>query len=147
MLVQLPAAAEHATATQAHFDMLRKGTSDMQRDLAAQLEPRLAAEIAKVSGELSARQGARIQLQIGQVVPVSVSRNESNLFVYTYLSKVDRTEAGATEHIPSVSTAAYCFARGKIFMLADYREFRSQADIKASRDAMTSWATATLAAN
>ena len=147
MLVQLPRAAEHAIATEAQFNTLRSGTTAMQRNLAAQLEPQLAAALAKISGGQSAGQTPEVRLSVGEMVPVSIDRDESNLLVYTLLAKVSRTESGATVHIPTVSTLAYCFTKGKIFMLAGYREFNSPRDIQASRNAIMSWARATLNVN
>lgn len=87
MLVQTPKRAEGIMATQAQFDKLRTGTVDLQRNLAANLEPRMAAEIEKVSKAVSTAQAANVKVRLGEMVPVSVDRNDSKVLIYTVLAR------------------------------------------------------------
>ena len=147
MLVQTPKRAEGIMATQAQFDKLRAGTVDLQRNLAATLEPRIAAEVEKVSKAVSATQTTDIKVRLGEIVPVSVDRNDSKLLVYTVLARAGAAAESKAEVENVVSSTAYCFVKGKVVMLVAYRQFKSPQDLQASRIMAESWASALFAAN
>lgn len=147
MLVQTPKRAESIVATQAQFDKLRAGTVDLQRNMAAKLEPRLAAEVEKVSKAVSIAQGSSIKVRIGEIVPVSVDRNDSKVLIYTVLSSGGVTTGKKVEEGNTVASTAYCFVKGKVIMLAAYRQFTSPQDLKAARNIADSWANALIASN
>jgi hypothetical protein len=94
MLVQTPKRAEGILTTQAQFDKLRAGTVDLQRNLSAKLEPRIAAEIEKVSKAVSTAQSSSIKVRLGEIVPVSVDRNDSKVLVYTVLARAGAASGG-----------------------------------------------------
>lgn len=147
MLVQTPKRAEGIIATQAQFDKLRAGTVDLQRNLAAKLEPRLAAEVEKVSKTVSTAQATDIRVRVGEIVPVSVDRNDSKVLVYTVLARAGAATGAKAEEENMVSSTAYCFVKGKVVMLVAYRQFKSPKDLQASRSMADSWANALVAAN
>ena len=147
MLVQTPKRAEGIVATQAQFDKLRGGTVDMQRNLAAKLEPRLAAEVDRVSKAVSTAQAASVNVRLREIVPVSVDRNDSRVLIYTVLTRGEVTTGKKVEEVNTVASTAYCFVKGKVVMLAAYRQFKSPQDLQASRDMADSWANALIAAN
>ena len=147
MLVQTPKRAEGIVATQAQFDRLRAGTIDMQKNLAAKLEPRLAAEVENVSRAVSTAQAANIKVRLGEIVPVSVDRNDSRVLIYTVLARGGIAEGTKIEEGNSLTSTAYCFVKGKVVMLAAYRQFKSPRDLQASRSMADSWANALIAAN
>ena len=147
MLVQTPKRAESIVATQAQFDKLRTGTVDIQRNLAAKLEPRMAAEIEKVSKAVSTAQAANIKVHIGEMAPVSIDRNDSKVLIYTVLARGGTTTGKKVEEGNLIASTAYCFVKGKVVMLAVYRQFMSPKDLQASRNTVESWANALAAAN
>jgi hypothetical protein len=147
MLVQTPKRAEGLLLTQTQFDKLRVGTIDLQRNLASKLEPKIAAEIEKISGALSKERGVNVKVHIGEIVPVSIDRNDPNVLIFTTLSRGGATTANSVEEENLVSSAAYCFIKGKVIMLAAYRQFKQPQDLHASRTLVDSWVNALIAAN
>jgi hypothetical protein len=147
MLAQTPRRAENIVATQAQFDKLRAGTVDLQRNLSSRLEPRLAAEIERVSKAVSSTQASPVRVRLGEIVPVSVDRNDPQVLIYTILSQVGASEGNVNTDQSMVSTAAYCLISGKVVMLTAYRHFNSPQDLQASRKLVSAWANALLAAN
>lgn len=147
MLVQTPKRAEGIVATQAQFDKLRAGTVDLQRNMAAKLEPRLAAEVEKGSKAVSAAQAANVKVRLGEIVPVSVDRNDPKVLIYTILSRGGVATGKNVEEENTVASTAYCFVKGKVVMLVAYRHFKSPQDLQASRNMADSWANALTAAN
>lgn len=147
MLVQTPKRAEGIVATQAQFDKLRAGTVDLQRNLAAKLEPRLAAEVERVSKAVSTAQASNVTVRLGEIVPVSVDRNDSRILIYTVLSRAGVATGKKVDEENTVASTAYCFVKGKVIMLAAYRQFKSPQDLQASRNLADSWANALIAAN
>lgn len=147
MLVQTPKRAEGIVATQVQFDKLRAGTVDLQRNLAAKLEPRIAAEVEKVSKAVSTAQATNIKVRIGEIVPVSIDRNDSKVLVYTVFARAGAATGKKLEEENTVSSTAYCFVKGKVVMLVAYRQFKSPQDLQASRNMADAWANALVAAN
>jgi hypothetical protein len=147
MLVQTPSRAESIVVSQAQFDKLRASTADLQRNLASSLEPRMTAELEKVSKALSKAQGSLIKLRLGEIVPVSVDRNDMQILSYTVLSQVGASDSKNGSGQNMVATTSYCFIRGKVVILTSYRHFTSPQDLQASRESARAWANALLAAN
>jgi hypothetical protein len=147
LLVQTPKRAEGITATQAQFDTLRAGTVALQADLGRKLEPRLAAELDRVTKAISSNQAADIKLRLGEIVPVSIERNEARVMIYTILSQAEITQGTSKTAQPMIAGTAYCFVSGKVVMLAAHRQFRTPRDLQAMRTQIGSWADAVLAAN
>jgi hypothetical protein len=147
MLVQTPRRAESIIATQAQFDKLRAGTVELQRNLAEKLAPRLAAEVDKVSKAVSSARATSIKVRIGEVVPVSVDRNDTRVLIYTLLSRGGVTAGKQADDENVVASTAYCFVKGKVVMLITYRQFKIPQDLQASRSMADSWANSVVAAN
>ena len=147
LLVQTPRRAESLTATQAQFDKLRSGTVALQADLAKRIEPRLAAELDKASRAVSSAQGFDIKVRVGEIVPVSVDRNDSRALIYTVLAQAGASDGKSSTNQNMMSTTAYCFVSGKVVMLVAYRHFRIPQDLQASRTFVNSWANGVLSAN
>jgi hypothetical protein len=147
LFVQTPRRAESLKVTQAQFDKLRSGTVALQGDLSKRIEPRLATEIDKVSKAVSSTQGVDLKVRIGEIVPVSVDRNDSGVLIYTVLSQVGASDGKTSTDQTMVVTTAYCFVSGKIVMLAAYRGFRTPQDLQSSRTFVNSWASGVLSAN
>lgn len=147
MLVQTPSRAESIVVSQAQFDKLRASTADLQSNLASSLEPRMTAELEKVSKALSKAQGSLITLRLGEIVPVSVDRNDMQIFSYTVLSQVGASDSKSGSGQNMVATTSYCFVKGKVVILASYRYFTSPQDLQDSRESARAWANALLAAN
>ncbi len=147
LLVKTPKQTEAMVATQAQFDHLRASTVAMQSDLAKRIEPRLAAELKRISTDLSSRQATIINAQIGEIVPVSIDRNESRLLAYTVLVQTRVNEGATSTALTQIVSTGYCLVAGKLVMLAAYRQFHSAEDLQNARAQITSWATAVLRAN
>lgn len=147
LLVQTPRRAESLTVTQAQFDKLRSGTVALQGDLAKRIEPRLATEIDKVSKAVSSTEGVDLKVRIGEIVPVSVDRNDPSVLTYTVLSRVSASDGKTSTDQTMVITTAYCFVSGKVVLLAAYRHFRTPQDLQSSRTLVSSWASGLLSAN
>ena len=147
LLVQTPRRAESLTVTQAQFDKLRSGTVALQGDLAKRIEPRLATEIDKVSKAVSSTEGVDLKVRIGEIVPVSVDRNDPSVLTYTVLSQVGASDGKTNIDQTMVVTTAYCFVSGKVVMLTAYRHFRTPRDLQSSRTLVSSWASGLLSAN
>lgn len=147
LLVQTPRRAESLIVTQSQFDKLRSGTVALQADLSKRIEPRLATEIDKVSKAVSSTQGIDLKVRTGEIVPVSVDRNDSSVFIYTVLSQVGASDGKTSTDQTMVVTTAYCFVSGKVVMLAAYRHFRPPQDLHSSRTFINSWASGVLSAN
>lgn len=147
LLVQTPRRAEGLQVTQAQFDKLRSGTVALQAQLSSKLEPQLVAEAERVSKAVSATAGAKIRVSVGEMVPVSVDRNDERVMSYSVLASAGVTETtGATNQNMVAGTAA-CFVSGKVIMLNSYRVFRSPRDLQTNRELLALWVNATLAAN
>ena len=147
LLVKTPKQTEAIVATQAQFDHLRASTVAMQSDLAKRVEPRLASELKRISTDLSSRQATTINVQIGEVVPVSIDRNESRLLTYTVLVQTRVNEGITSTSLTQIVSTGYCLVAGKLVMLAAYRQFHSPEDLQTARAQITSWASAVLEAN
>jgi len=147
LLVQTPRRAESLTVTQAQFDKLRSGTVALQSDLSSRLAPRLSTELDRISKGMSSAQGTPMTLRIGEIVPVSVDRNEPNVLIFTVLSQLGAAEGKAAVNQTMVSTTAYCFVSGKVVMLTAYRHFHSPRDLQASRALVSEWSKAVLSTN
>ena len=106
--VQTPRRAESMTVTQAQFDKLKSGTIAMQADISRRLEPRLAGEVERVAKGLSTIQGSPFQFRVGELVPVSVDKNESKLLIYTVLAQLTTVDKVHPESQTMVMTTAYC---------------------------------------
>ncbi len=111
MLIQTPRRAESIVVSQAQFDKLRVGTVDLQRNLTEKLTPRIAAELDKVSKAVSSARATDIKVRVGEVVPVSVDRNDARVLIYTVLSRgsVAQGNQGKDENV--IASTAYCFLR------------------------------------
>ncbi|MEZ5649441.1 MAG: hypothetical protein R3E87_02720 [Burkholderiaceae bacterium] len=147
LFLQTPRRTMALTATQAQFDKLRSTTAALQADLARRIEPRLAAELEKVFKALSSAEGVDIELRVGEVVPVSVDRNDARVLIFTMLGEAGVVERGSSTYQNMVATTAYCFVAGKVIILTVYRHFRSPRDLHLSRIFMNSWADTVLSAN
>ena len=147
LLVQTPRRAESLVATQAQFDRLRKGTVAMQSQLESKLEPKIAAEVQRVSKAVSATAGSSIKVAVGEMVPVSIDRNDSTVLSYTILATARVSESGATNAQNMVASASYCFLSGKVVMLNSYRMFRSPRDLQINRELQAKWIAGLYAAN
>jgi hypothetical protein len=147
LLVQTPRRAENIQVTQAQFDKLRAGTAALQSQLSSKLEPRLAAEAERVSKAVSATAGANIKVGVGEMVPVSVDRNDERVMSYSVLASASVSESGGATNQNMVASTAACFLSGKVVMLNAYRVFRSPRDLQNNREFLASWVSATLAAN
>ena len=147
LLVQTPKRAETIIATQAQFDKLRAGTVALQSDLAQRLEPRLVTALDRVSKAISSNQATDIKVRLGEIVPVSVDRNDAQILIYTVLSQSGAFEGKSETSQTSVASTAYCFIAGKIVVLATYRQFRSPQDLHSARAQITTWANSVLMAN
>ena len=147
MLVQTPRRAEGIVVSQAQFDKLRTGTVDLQENLASRLEPRMAAEVERASKAVSKAQGSHITFRFGEIVPVSVDRNDLQILTYTVLSQVNASDGKNESGQNMVTTTAYCFVKGKVVMLVAYRHIKSPQDLQASRETVDAWANSLFAAN
>ena len=63
------------------------------------------------------------------------------------LSSGGVTTGKKVEEGNTVASTAYCFVKGKVIMLAAYRQFTSPQDLKAARNIADSWANALIASN
>ena len=147
LLVQTPRRAESLVVTQAQFDKLRAGTVSLQADLGRRLKPRLASELDRVSKAVWSNQAANITVRLGEIVPVSVDRNESHLLIYTILAQGGISEGKSNTSQTSVASTAYCFIAGKVVMLVAYQHFRTPQDLQTARTQVETWANAVLASN
>jgi hypothetical protein len=147
LLVQTPKQAEAIFVTQTQFDKLRSGTVALQADLAQRLEPRLATELDRVSKAVSSNQATDIKVQLGEIVPVSVERNDRQVLIYTVLAQAGISEGSHKTSQTLVASTAYCFIAGKVVMLVVYRKFSTPQDLQAAREQISTWAKAVLASN
>lgn len=147
LVVQTPRRAESLTVTQAQFDKLRSGTVALQGELSKRIEPRLATEIEKVSKTVSSTQGVDLKVRVGEIVPVSVDRNDTSVLIYTVFSQVAALDSKTSTDQTMVLTTAYCFVSGKVIMLAAYRHFRTPQDLQSSRTFVGAWASSLISAN
>jgi hypothetical protein len=107
LLVQTPRRAEGVQVTQAQFDKLRAGMVALQTQLSSKLEPRLAAEADRASKAVSTTAGANIKVAVGEMVPVSIDRNDERVMSYSVLAAAAVTQgAGAEKQNMVASTAA-----------------------------------------
>lgn len=147
LLVQTPKRAEGIVATQAQFDKLRSGTVAMQSQLSSRLEPRIVADLDRISRSFSANQAADINVQLDQIVPVSIDNNLPRILMFTWLARVAVSEMKNTKSQTLVVTAAYCLINGKVLMLTAYRHFHTPSDLQDVRKQVDSWANALFATN
>ena len=147
LLIQTPRSAESLTVTQLQFDKLRSGTVALQADLSKRIEPRLTTEIDRVSKAVSSSQGVDLKFRIGEIIPVSVDRNDRSVLIYTVLAQVGVLNGRPITDQTMVLTTAYCFVSGKVVMLVAYRHFRTPKDLQSSRTFVNAWASGVLSAN
>ena len=101
LLVQTPRRAESIQVNQAQFDKLRAGTVAMQADISSKLEPRLAEEVDRVSKAVSNSAGSSIKVSVGEMVPVSIDRNDSRVLSYSILATAGMREDGLIAPTPA----------------------------------------------
>ncbi len=147
MYLQTPSRAENLVATQAQFDKLRAGVVGMQRDLSAKLGPRLSAEIARAAKEFGDLQNEQINLTVGEIVPLSVDRNDARALIYTTLMNVAPTSNGSSAGTNILTSGAMILVRGKIVMLSVNRIMKTPQDIKIVRRFTSDWVSAITTAN
>ncbi|MBC3861510.1 hypothetical protein H8K32_05300 [Undibacterium jejuense] len=147
LLVQTPVSHLDRVATQAQFDNLRIKLVAMQVNLKQSLEPQLSAETNRVSKALSKIESKQVGFGIGQVVPISVDRNDTQGLIYSTKVQVNfSTETSNTAQY-NVSTSAYCFIKGKLVILGAFRSYYSDKDIKDNQELMMAWVKSLLSAN
>jgi hypothetical protein len=139
LFAQTPRKTEAIVATQAQFDELRTVLLALQSDLEKKIEPRLSAEVKRLAGDLGSTDQIPLHLQIGQIVPISINVNRSNLFSYTVIAEVETKENGRVVKRPFINTSAVCYVQGKLVILNAYQMFQAPQDIKASRAFSERW--------
>ena len=147
LLVQTPRRAEQLSLSQDQFDKLRAGTIAMQSQLASKLEPRMAAEIERVSKAVTTTAGASVRINVGEMVPVSIDRDDARALAYSVLATAGATEGTTANTQNMVASASYCFLSGKVVILNAYRVFRSPRDLQENRELLNKWIAALFAAN
>ena len=147
LLAQTPRRAENLEVTQAQFDKLRNGTVALQGQLSSKLEPLLAAEAARLSKAVSGIAGANIKVKTGEMVPISIDRDDAKVISYSVLASTAVTEGRTTETRNMVASTAACFVSRKVIMLNVYRVFRSPRDLQANKELLAAWVTSTLSVN
>lgn len=147
LYVQTPKRAESITATQAQFDKMRTGMVAMQTDMGAKLEPRLAAELAKLEKSTAGSSNALASLKIGEIAPVGVHSNRSDFLSYSVLAKVSADQAGVSTTRTMLATSGYWFVKGKVLTFAAYREFKSPKDLLDQKELVEQWQAAATAVN
>lgn len=147
LFVQTPRKAETIVATQAQFDEMRTVMLELQSDLEKKIEPRLSAEVRRLTGDLGTTDQMPFHLQIGQIVPISVNVNRPNLFSYTVIAQVETKENGKLVSRPVITTSALCYVKGKFVILHVYQVFQAPQNIKASRAFSERWVSAFFAVN
>jgi hypothetical protein len=147
LLVQTPRRAETIQVSQAQFDKLRAGTVALQSQLTSKLEPQLAAEAARVSKAVSTTAGESVKVATGEVVPVSIDRNDARVVSYSVLANasVNGNKGSVTRNM--VASTAACLLAGKVIMLNSYRVFQSPRDLQANRELLASWVSSTFSVN
>lgn len=147
MYVQTPVRAEGITTTQAQFDKLRAGVISLQSDMAAKLGPKLKDEVARASNEFGAKQDEPLSVKVGEIVPVSVDRNDAKALIYTTLVSVASSQSDASYEGNILTSAAVIFAKGKVLTLSVNRVMKSPRDIQIVRSFASEWVSAIVAAN
>lgn len=147
MYVQTPVRAEGITTTQAQFDKLRTGAIALQNDIAAKLSPKVKDEVARAFKELGARQGEPVSVKVGEIVPVSIDRNDTKALIYTTLMSVASSQSGALHEGNILTSAAFIFAKGKVLTLTVNRVMKSPMDIQIVRSFANEWVSSIVAAN
>lgn len=147
MYVQTPVRADSITTTQAQFDKLRAGVISLQSDMAAKLGPKLKDEVARASNELGAKQGEPLSVKVGEIVPVSVDRNDAKALIYTTLVSVASSQSDDSYEGNILTSAAVIFAKGKVLTLSVNRVMKSPRDVQIVRSFASEWVSAIVAAN
>lgn len=147
MYVQTPTRAEGVTTTQAQFDKLRAGVISLQDDLDAKLGPQLKDVVARASKKMSDKQGEQLSIKVGDIIPVSIDRNDAKVFIYTTLMGVASSQSDASYEGNILTSAVIIFVKGKVLMLSVNRVMKSPRDIQIVRSFASEWASAIMAAN
>lgn len=145
--VQTPKSAKQLTATQQQFDKLRFETVSMQSSLRNSIEPRLAKEVERLNKNLISQMGKPLTIGIGQIVPVSINANRSNLFSYSVLTQINASSKEGNYSDTLILTSGVCFIKGKVVMLNSYRLFQTPQDLQTSREFIEKWANELLMTN
>lgn len=147
MYVQTPVRTEGITTTQAQFDKLRTGVISLQSDLAAKISPRLKDEVARASKKFGAKQSETILVKVGEIVPISIDRNDTKALIYTTLMSVASSQTDTSYEGNNLTSAAIIFTKGKVLTLSINRVMQSPNDIQVVRNFATEWVSAIEAAN
>lgn len=147
MYVQTPVRSEGVTTTQAQFDKLRTGVIALQNDMVAKLSPKLKDEVARASNEFGAKQGEPLSVKVGEIVPVSIDRNDAKALIYTTLMSVASSQSDASHESNILTSAAVIFVKGKVLTLSVNRVMKSPRDIQIVRSFAGEWVSAIEAAN
>lgn len=147
MYVQTPVRAQGITTTQAQFDKLRVGVISLQSDMAAKFGPKLKDELARASKEFGEKQGNPLSIKAGEIVPVSIDRNDAKALIYTTLMNVTSSQSDALHEGNVLTSAAVIFTKGKVLTLSVNRDMKSPKDIQIVRSFVSDWVSAIVAAN
>ncbi|MFZ6863499.1 hypothetical protein ACO0K7_12775 [Undibacterium sp. Ji67W] len=147
LMVQTPVTHLDRIATQAQFDNLRIKLVAMQANLKQSVEPQLLAETNRISKALSKIEDKQTGFGIGQVVPISIDRNDAQALIYSTKVQVNFSTEKTSASQYNVSTSAYCFIQGKLVILGAFRRYYSDKDIKDNQKLMMAWVKSLLSAN
>lgn len=147
MYVQTPMRAENMTATQAQFDGLRTRVVALQADLASKLGSKVRNEVARASKEFGAQQGEHLNVKVGEIVPVSMDRNDGKALIYTTLTSVRESQNDAAHESNILTSSAMVLVKGKVLSLSINRIMKSPKDIQIVRSFASEWVAAIAAAN
>jgi len=147
LMVQTPVSHLDRTATQAQFDHLRIKLVAMQANLKQSVEPQLLAETNRISKAVSKIEDQQMGFGIGQVVPISIDRNDVQALIYSTKVQVNFFAEKTSVEQYNVSTSAYCFIQGKLVILGAFRRYYSDKDINDNQKLMMAWVKSLLSAN
>ena len=108
---------------------------------------RLKGEVARAFKELGARQGEPVSVKVGEIVPVSIDRNDTKVLIYTTLMSMASSQSGASYEGNILTSSAFIFAKGKVLTLTVNRIMKSPRDIQIVRSFANEWVSSIVAAN
>jgi hypothetical protein len=138
-LVQTVRAVEGRVLSPEEFAQIRAVFRNQQAEVSKRLEPQ-KAELARGIGENVSRDlGARIDLKIGDVVPLGIYEDTERYFSLGLMSRVQAQMGTRTDAADIVCVTTVLHARGKALFLYAYSRFNGPADVEWAKQASRAW--------
>lgn len=146
-LVQTSRKAESHALSRANFAELRGVVRNQQAEMLRKLEPRIAQLSRRIEQARSRESGARVELSVGEIVPLGVYQDTESAISFGMMSRVRYREGAEADERTIINVSTIVSPKGKLLFLYTYAKSDGPADLDWAKRAAASWARTVIALN